>query len=109
MTHYCTLSEFYDNFLSTLYSHINETKWLRDTLSIHKKTAIIVAALNLVTDFILDPLKSNSLLKYLLMEWFSLSIHCKNEHGVISSVFLLDAFIDGKSIFASHIAKIHFI
>jgi hypothetical protein len=63
MTHYCTLSEFYDNFLSTLNSHINETKWLRDTLSIHKKTAIIVAALDLVTDFILDPLKSNSLLK----------------------------------------------
>ena len=74
MTDDGTLSKLNNDIAACAHTHIDQTEGLRDALAIVVQRQVLVIGLHVLSHFVFDPLKSNSLLEHSLMERFSFAL-----------------------------------
>ncbi len=98
MTNDSTLCKLNNDIAARDHAHVDQTERLRDALAIVVERQVLVIGFHVLSHFVFNPLKSNSLLEHSLMESLSLALLFEKQLHVITSNGSLKLFLSRLAI-----------
>lgn len=99
VAYHCALGQLDHELGVALNAQVHRAEWLGDPSLAHEQRQVVVLSLHMLSDFVLNPLKGDSLFEDLLQEGGRLAFAAEDEEHVIACDLLLEDFLGGAAVF----------